>query len=378
MSNDSVKAQVAALLTQFAGQHNVLVIPRPYLTLCGNDHAAALLLSQIVYWSDRTDDPEGWIAKSYADWEEELGLSRHQVTRALSKVLRALGVETEVRRSAYYQHAPTVHYRINRDLLVTRVLAMLNAQNDLSESSSSMCKNLTDRTAGNRHIDVPESGKTYTEITYRDYTETTTKHTDREMPCAHDDVEAPQTPTLQGQTKDAIECDAREESDESASSGGGRQRDVFLDTVCWVWGIRPGGYAGALKQYLRGKAKAGTAYAQFPIAPPVTAEELAGYRYWRMQCQLPLPKKPETIQRSIAEFRALRDYDAYLALGRFYTCDGAGLRAPWPLMEVEGYEDKDEDDEDGEGGPSAFMMQEGRLEEMQRMLEEVGARWRSM
>lgn len=125
---------IASLIAKFSGQNNVIVIPRVYIDLCG-DHVAALLLNQIVYWSDRTKDANGWFAKSYEDWRVEIGMSQYQVSRAV-KVLKPLGVETQVRRSPYYQFAPTVHYRIDMSVLSKCIIEFLdNAKSEVPQQS---------------------------------------------------------------------------------------------------------------------------------------------------------------------------------------------------------------------------------------------------
>ncbi len=83
---------VYALITRVAGQANVLTIPRLFIEWTG-DHISALLLSQIIYWSSRTTDAEGWFYKSAKEWEEELGISDYQLTRATKKLADA-GVTT--------------------------------------------------------------------------------------------------------------------------------------------------------------------------------------------------------------------------------------------------------------------------------------------
>lgn len=111
---------IAQLFRQFGGQQNTLVIPRPYITLVGGDILAALLLSQIVYWSDRTQDPDGWIAHSYQEWTDELGMSEYQVRRA-TKVLADFGVETKLRRSMFHEGAATLHYRLLTDRFAEQI-----------------------------------------------------------------------------------------------------------------------------------------------------------------------------------------------------------------------------------------------------------------
>jgi len=60
--------------------------------------AAALMLSQAVYWSKRTTDKTGWFYKTQEEWQEETGLSRSEQEIA-RKHLRASGFWNEQRRS---------------------------------------------------------------------------------------------------------------------------------------------------------------------------------------------------------------------------------------------------------------------------------------
>lgn len=134
-STESLRAAVGRLFAGFAGQGNVLTIPRPYLSICANNHIAALLLSQIIYWSDRTNDPDGWFAKSAAEWENELGISTYQCSRA-TKVLKPFGLQTKLKKSSFHEGAATLHYRIDRDEFSKRVLQFL--ENGLSTNSKTL------------------------------------------------------------------------------------------------------------------------------------------------------------------------------------------------------------------------------------------------
>jgi hypothetical protein len=59
--------------------------------------SAALMLSQAVYWSNRTNDPDGWFYKTAEEWEEETGLSAYEQEGARRR-LRATGFWEEVRK----------------------------------------------------------------------------------------------------------------------------------------------------------------------------------------------------------------------------------------------------------------------------------------
>lgn len=122
MTDTKKRDTITALFVGFSGQDNTLVIPRPYIEFCGGDHLTALLLSQILYWAERTDDPDGWFAKSYTDWEKELCMTEYQVKRAISGdkrrkkigfILENIGIETKLERSKYYKGAATLHYKVD-------------------------------------------------------------------------------------------------------------------------------------------------------------------------------------------------------------------------------------------------------------------------
>lgn len=68
---------------------------------------AALMLSQLIYWSKRTQDPEGWVYKTAAHWEEETGLSQREQAGA-RKQLRVGGWVEEKLKGV----PATLHYRI--------------------------------------------------------------------------------------------------------------------------------------------------------------------------------------------------------------------------------------------------------------------------
>src|SRR5689334_22262607 len=49
------------------------------LAISGGSVGAGVFLSQLVYWSERTTDPGGWIYKTAEDWWGEAALSRYEL-----------------------------------------------------------------------------------------------------------------------------------------------------------------------------------------------------------------------------------------------------------------------------------------------------------
>ncbi len=77
----------------------------------GDDHEAALLLSQIAFWARRTKDPEGWFYKTYREWYGETRLSAKQIRRAMKLFEKErVGVQTRLRK---VKNAPVLHYRLD-------------------------------------------------------------------------------------------------------------------------------------------------------------------------------------------------------------------------------------------------------------------------
>ena len=77
----SFRKHVLALIGETYGDKTLCLCPTGFVRLFRGDHKAAILLSQILYWAERTKDPDGWFYKSYADWRAETGLTEAQVRR---------------------------------------------------------------------------------------------------------------------------------------------------------------------------------------------------------------------------------------------------------------------------------------------------------
>ena len=83
--------------------------------------SAALLLSQMWYWKDRTRDPDGWFYKTHREWEQETGLSRHKQDAARER-LRELGLISE----RYKGMRRALHFRVNGLELLEKVNEAIN------------------------------------------------------------------------------------------------------------------------------------------------------------------------------------------------------------------------------------------------------------
>jgi len=77
----------------------------------------ALMLSQAIYWTNRSEGRDGWFYKTQSDWEDETGMTRFEQEGARKK-LRELGVLEEKKQGIPCK----TYYRVNLETLQTRLL----------------------------------------------------------------------------------------------------------------------------------------------------------------------------------------------------------------------------------------------------------------
>ena len=87
------------------------VYQRQFLELGGSIHAS-LMLSQALYWSERTSDPGGWFYKTQREWFSEIGFSRRELEKC-RRQLRQAGVLEEKRAGL----PARLYYRVNKERL---------------------------------------------------------------------------------------------------------------------------------------------------------------------------------------------------------------------------------------------------------------------
>jgi len=119
------QGQVFSLIKSLVGQANLLTIPRLFIDYTG-DLGSALLLSQIVYWSDKIERRDGFMYKTYSDWRTEIGLNEYSVRKAANHLKKMGILETEVHKA---NGNPTVHYRLIAERFSTSFLQYLQKQN---------------------------------------------------------------------------------------------------------------------------------------------------------------------------------------------------------------------------------------------------------
>ena len=131
---------IKALISQTSGQKNTLTIPKIYVELTG-DLTTALLLNQIVFYSDKSKRNDGYFYKTYKEWEKEILLTERQVRNSANKLKKTGLIETKVMKA---NGSPTVHYKLNYDKLVDLILTkcqirnLQNVRNETDKTSESL------------------------------------------------------------------------------------------------------------------------------------------------------------------------------------------------------------------------------------------------
>jgi hypothetical protein len=150
-------------------------------------HAAAML-SQAMYWSERTKDPEGWFYKSAAEWEYEVGLTRREQDTARRR-LRG----TQFWKEKLAGRPPIRRFRIDAAELVAALKANLaeNAKSNLAESAklnlAKSAKSISTKAPnqfGEKRQNINKKAETTAEITTETTKQQQSSEKDEQLPAA--------------------------------------------------------------------------------------------------------------------------------------------------------------------------------------------------
>ena len=144
MEKNNLRKNMFDLVAQLCGQNNLLTIPRFFIDFMGSLDGA-LFLSQMLYWTGKGNNPDGWIYKTFNEWEEELTLSKYKINKA-RQTLEGMGaLETTIKKA---NGNPTVHYRLKRKELEEALVKFLNTRSlkNLTNHESETLQSLTETT----------------------------------------------------------------------------------------------------------------------------------------------------------------------------------------------------------------------------------------
>lgn len=105
---------------------NPITQHRSIIKAFGGDRNLTAFFEQLLYWSDKTNDPEGWIHKTYAEWHEEVFYSPYQIRKMTQDLIKRKLIKTE-RRSLGTNACP-IHYRLIPEACQAFIEAALNGE----------------------------------------------------------------------------------------------------------------------------------------------------------------------------------------------------------------------------------------------------------
>ncbi|MAU12444.1 MAG: hypothetical protein CL607_21650 [Anaerolineaceae bacterium] len=95
------------------------------------DANTALMLLRLIYWTPKSKR-DGWVYKSWRDWDAECNLSQGQIKRVHGlALLEAVGVVREVRKA---NGVPTMHYRLEIGTFLRKIASYLGLELEYLET----------------------------------------------------------------------------------------------------------------------------------------------------------------------------------------------------------------------------------------------------
>jgi len=154
-----MRDEVLSLIKEISGQQSMLVLPRLLIDITLHINSA-LLLSQLIYWSDRTGERNGWIYKSHKDWQAELGLNRYFLDKARDRLIQLGLIEVKIKKA---NGSPTMHFRVKADALGKTLSLLLQAAEP--EPGKTICRSSAKGNVKVRQKEMSKFSKSLTETT---------------------------------------------------------------------------------------------------------------------------------------------------------------------------------------------------------------------
>jgi len=122
----------------------VFTVPKVYVQYTG-DITTAILLNQIIFYSDKSKRNDGYFYKSYKEWEEEICLSERQVRYSAKKLKNKGILKTKLMKA---NGSPTVHYKFLFDNFAESILTLcqIPTLQSVGNQSDLLSETLTENT----------------------------------------------------------------------------------------------------------------------------------------------------------------------------------------------------------------------------------------
>jgi hypothetical protein len=133
---DSIKEQI--------GNNNMLTIPSKIMCFAG-DFPSAAFLSQLIYWCDKGNSPDGYIFKTHKEWKQETLLSDYYITKSAEK-FQKMGILDMKKKKA--NGSPTIYYKLDHKFFLDMFNEFLkNESENIKNENIKTCDSLTEHTS---------------------------------------------------------------------------------------------------------------------------------------------------------------------------------------------------------------------------------------
>ena len=129
-------------IKSFAGEKNILAIPKSFIRFCDENLYTGLFLSQIIYLSDKGSREDGFIYKSNKEWKKDYFLSDYAIRQAKKYLEDKEIIETKLIKA---NGAPTTHYKLKKQKFTELFMEFLQNEEgssngfvEINETSDSM------------------------------------------------------------------------------------------------------------------------------------------------------------------------------------------------------------------------------------------------
>lgn len=85
------------IIAIFSGHAQMCSTPKIYVKLTGS-HSKAIVLNQIVYWSNKSNYNSEWFYKTYEEWYEEIGIGERTLRRIFDKLENEQWIYTKIKK----------------------------------------------------------------------------------------------------------------------------------------------------------------------------------------------------------------------------------------------------------------------------------------
>jgi len=139
--------QMFNLIQNLTGNDNILAVPKEFMKFAG-DPSTGIMLSQLVYWTGREKRKDGYIYKTYKEWEEELGIPKYYVRKAKNNLEDRNLIKTKLKKA---NGSPTIHYKLNQEKFVEEFIEFLEEKRNDGKDNITQKENINNTNGNSKY-----------------------------------------------------------------------------------------------------------------------------------------------------------------------------------------------------------------------------------